>query len=336
MKTPVGRADPGGPNRDDGVMTDTLDSTHLPPPVGAPPRPPAASPMPASPPPARSPRTRTRNAGHIVAIIVGCLLLVPGLGMAAGGATAAVGQTVATDDDGYFRFTLDRIESTGVAVATTDLWLDDVEGDASPWVFDFLDVDLRLRVDGAGATDDVFVGIARSADVEVYLADAAFSEVIQVDDRRPRYQQVDGERSIDPPTDQDFWTVSASGPGEQQLDWEARGGRWSVVVMNADGAPGVAADVEVGARSGAVTPIAIGLLVMGGVLTAVALALVVVGARGRRTDGAGTEDADPQAMPLPPLAPQPAGFPAQSPDTVADANAVADADNRDSGSAPTG
>jgi hypothetical protein len=282
--------------------------------------------MPASPPPARSPRarTRTRNAGHIVAIIVGCLLLVPGLGMATGGAAAAIGQAVATDEDGYFRFTLDRVESTGVAIATTDLWLDDVEGDASPWVFDFLDVDLRLRVDGAGASDEVFVGIARSADVEAYLADAAFSEVIRVDNRAPRYQQIDGERSIDPPTDQDFWTVSASGSGEQQLDWEARGGRWSVVVMNADGAPAVAADVEVGARSGAVTPVAIGLLVIGGLVTAAALVLIVAGARGRRSDGAGTEDADPLATPLPL---QPVGVPPQSPDTVADA------DTGDNGSA---
>jgi len=235
-----------------------------------------------------------------VAIIVGCLLLVPGLGMAAGGAAAAIGQAVATDDDGYFRFTLDRVESTGVAVATTELWLDDVEGDAAPWVFDFLDVDLRLRVDGAASTDDVFVGIARSADVEQYLAAAAHSEVIEVDDRTPRYEQVGGTASIESPLEQDFWTVSASGTGEQQLDWEARGGRWSVVVMNADGSPVVSADVEIGARSGAVTAVSIGLLALGGILTSAAVVLIVVGARGRRSSGHDTDGPSPLASPPPP------------------------------------
>ena len=199
-------------------------------------------------------------------------------------------------------------------------------------MFDFLDVDLRLRVDGAGATDEVFVGIARSADVEAYLADAAFSELVDVDDRRPRYEQFDGERSIDPPIEQDFWTVSAAGPGEQQLDWDARGGRWSVVVMNADGAPVVAADVEIGVRSGAVTPVAIGLLVIGGVVTAVALVLIVVGARGRRSNGAGPDAADPRSTPLPSLPPQPAGVSPQSPHS---ADGAADADSGDSRSAPT-
>lgn len=277
-------------------MTNTLDSTP-PPPAGVAPAPPPRPVQPAT--------TRTRNAGHIVAIIVGCLLLVPGLGMSAAGAAAAIGQAVATDDDGYFRFTLDRIETTGVAIATTDLWLDDVEGDASPWVFDFLDVDLRLRVDGAGSTDDVFVGIARSADLEQYLDGAAYSEVIEVNDRNPRYQQVDGDGSIDPPLDQDFWTVSASGAGEQQLDWEARGGRWSVVVMNSDGTPVVAADVEIGARSGAVTPVSIGLLVTGGIVIIAAAVLIVVGARGRRSSGAEPGGSNPLVTPLPPHSPQP-------------------------------
>ena len=233
--------------------------------------------------------------------------------MAAGGAAAAIGQAVATDDDGYFRFTLDRVESTGVAIATTDLWLDDVEGDASPWVFDFLDVDLRLRVDGAASTDDVFVGIARSVDLERYLDGAAYSEVTEVNDRNPRYQQVDGDGSIDSPLDRDFWTVSASGTGEQQLDWEARGGRWSVVVMNSDGSPVVAADVEIGARSGAVTPVAIGLLVMGGIVTIAAGVLIVAGARGRRSPDAHAGGPNPSVTSLPPLSPQPPpptpGFP---------------------------
>ncbi len=59
---------------------------------------------------------------------------------------------VATDDDGYFRFTLDRVESSGVAIATTEVWLDDVEGDASPWLLDWLDLYLG-PVETGGRSD---------------------------------------------------------------------------------------------------------------------------------------------------------------------------------------
>ena len=189
---------------------------------------------------------------------------------------------LATDDDGYFRFTLDRVDSDGVAVATTDLWLEDVDQDAGPWVFDFLDLDVRLRVEGAETTDDVFVGIARSADVERYLSKTSYSEIVEIDHHTPRYRQISGIGSVDSPADQDFWTASAVGSGEQELTWAARGGRWSVVVMNADGSPDVSADIEVGARSDAVTPIAITLLVIGTLMTGSAIVLIVVGARGRR------------------------------------------------------
>ncbi len=246
---------------------------------------------------------RKRSAWHIVAIVIGCLMLFPGISMFTGGGAIALAQAVATDEDGYFHFTLDRIESDGVAVATTDLWLDDVEGDASPWVLDWLDLDLRLRVEGAASTEDVFVGIARSDDVERYLADASFSRVVELDEHTPVYLQVGGVNAVTAPLDQDFWTVSSSGTGEQELDWDARGGRWSVVVMNADGSPVVAADVEVGARSGAVTPIAITLLVIGGIVSATAIVLIVVGIRGRRKQGSPSPKLPAATTPLPPPAP---------------------------------
>jgi hypothetical protein len=254
-------------------MTSTLESPTRPP-DGTPPGTPQQT--------APNKLPRKHSAGHIVAIVIGCLMLLPGLGLLAGGGALAIAQAAATDDDGYFRFTLDRVESDGVAVATTDLWLEDVDQDAGPWVFDFLDLDVRLRVEGAGTSDDVFVGIARSADVERYLSKTSYSEIVEIDHHTPRYRQISGIVSIDAPADQEFWTASAVGSGEQELTWAARGGRWSVVVMNADGSPDLSADIEIGARSDAVTPIAITLLVIGTLTTGSAIVLIVVGARGRR------------------------------------------------------
>ena len=241
------------------------------------------TPQPVTPP--APPTTRTRHAGHIIAIVAGCLLVLPGLGMLAGGTAAGVGQAFVTDDDGYFNFAIDRVESDGVAVAATEIFLDgdDIGDDPGTWVLDWLDVDLRLRTEGAGPTDEVFVGIGRSADVQEYLAGASYSEVLDLDGFTPRYDQHAGTTSIAPPTATDIWAVSATGTAEEELVWDVRGGRWSVVVMNADGSPDVAADVELGLRSSAVTPVAIALIVSGLLVTSGAVVLIVIGARGKKT-----------------------------------------------------
>lgn len=222
---------------------------------------------------------RRHSAGHIVAIVFGALALLPGLGMLAGGTTIAIAQAAA--DDGYFTFTPDRVESDGVAVITDDAWLD--ADDGGPWVLDFLDLDVRLRVDGADSSDEVFVGIARTSDVDRYLDGAAYSVVDEIDGREVRYRQESGDASVTMPDDLDIWVASTSGSGEQEITWEARGGRWTIVVMNADAAQAVAADVEFGAHSDAVTPIAVTLIVLGGITVLLGVGLIVFGARGRRS-----------------------------------------------------
>jgi hypothetical protein len=226
-------------------------------------------------------------------------MLLPAFGMLVGGGAAASAQAFATDD-GYFRFTPDRVGSDGVAVAATDLWIDGrTDDDAPDWLLDTLDVDVRLRVSGAGSTDEVFVGIARAPDVEHYLSGASYSDVVEIDGHTPRYDEVDGSRSIDVPGTQDFWAVSASGDGEQELHWDASGGNWSAVVMNADGSPAVAADIEIGVRSDAVMPIAIMLMAAGVLMLTGGVVLIVVGAKGRREPGPDGSGPSPFAPPAP-------------------------------------
>ena len=251
-----------------------------------------------TPPQAPVSRPRVRTARHVVAIVAGCLAFLPSLGALGGGIALLTAQAVATDDDGYFSFTLDRVDSSGVAIATDEAWFDEARDEDAPWVLDVLDVDLRLRVDGARTTDDVFIGIGRTADVEAYLDGSGRTVVTDIDDHTPLLEQVDGSELIAPPAEQDFWVASASGTGEQTLDWSTRGGSWSVVVMNADGTPGVAADVEIGARSGAVTPVGVVLIVFGAVGTIGSIALFVFGVRGRKRP-APPASSDPLTWPAP-------------------------------------
>jgi hypothetical protein len=58
--------------------------------------------------------------------------------------------------------------------------------------------------------------------------------------------------------------ASVSGSGEQTLDWTIETGEWALVIMNADGSPGVSADVRLGVLApSALFPIGLASLVVG-------------------------------------------------------------------------
>src|SRR4029453_17198201 len=94
----------------------------------------------------------------------------------------------------------------------------------------------------------VFVGSAREADVADYLDGVEHAVVTEIGEE-PEYSERQGDAPEGPPADQTFWAASATGAGEQTLEWEPEDGSWNVVVMNADASRGVAAGL--GNRAGA-------------------------------------------------------------------------------------
>ena len=95
----------------------------------------------------------------------------------------------------------------------------------------------------------MFVGIARTNDVENYLQGVAHDGhrhrhvAVRGELRRPRrHGPRGGSREL---TD---LGRSEQGSGKQTLNWEIEDGDYSVVVMNADGSAGVDADVSTGAN----------------------------------------------------------------------------------------
>lgn len=222
------------------------------------------------------------KAGRIIAVVVGVLILLPALALFVGGSVLTVAYVIERDDDGYFDVTLDRLISATSAITTDDV---DLRADPGPsdQILDFIDFSVRLRATDVGdRSSGVFIGIGSTADVEGYLVSVARDEIREVDsDRDVRYRSIPGTDSPQPPTEQTFWVASASGLGVQELIWEVEEGEWTAVLMNADGSPGILADVTAAVRSGALLAIALTMVAVGAVLLVIAVVIIVLAARGR-------------------------------------------------------
>ena len=254
-------------------------------------------PAPVSPDPIASPVAppdRTHPASrHLVALIVGCLLILPGLGLLLGGAGLAVTYAVGRDDAGYLSLTLPALTSQSPAITAEDIVVE-TGPDVPAWVLDRLDVDLRLTARPLVSGREVFLGVAPASSLTAYLKGVAHEQVVGIAGGRNGsasaavLQATPGVSTVAAPTTQTFWTVSATGTGRQELAWRVTGGEWAAVIMNADGSPGVAVASTIGVRAGFLLPVALIMLGVGLVLTGIAVALVVRGASGSRPSASGT------------------------------------------------
>lgn len=141
----------------------------------------------------------------------------------------------------------------------------------------------RARIT-ASSTDGkpVFVGVAHKGAVDAYLANVSQSRIRNLDYSPFTVDYTDrgGTASPAPAASRTIWAASTSGKGDQRLAWRLRTGDWRVVLMNADGSPGVSAQVTVG---GSIThPLAIGLgMLAGGVLLLFTGGAVLLAGRNR-------------------------------------------------------
>ncbi len=224
------------------------------------------------------------SAGRIIGIVIGSLLGLMALGLLAGGAFLSIGYAIVTAGDGYFDADLERLSTATAAITTEEA---DLQADPGPpdWVMDFMDVSVQIKATGAADAADTFIGIGSKSDVDAYLGDAARDEIREVRAGGDvRYRTIPGSGPVAPPTEQSFWVASASGVGTQELSWDVAEGTWMAVLMNSDGSPGVIADVTVGAKSPAVLPVGIGLLVAGLLFMVAAVVIIVLFAVVGRSD----------------------------------------------------
>ncbi len=196
--------------------------------------------------PAPHPSHRT-PIGAIVLVVVGALIALTGLGVVAGGGALMWLHGTQRDADGFYATSAERFETTTYAITSEELDLGSPEP-GSPVELSDLGT-ARISAEGTGE-GRVFVGIARQRDVDAYLAGVSHAQIrnVSLAPFSVSYRYERGERRPVPPAERDIWVASASGAGEQTIDWSPRSGEWAVVVMNADGSPGVSVDASAGAE----------------------------------------------------------------------------------------
>jgi hypothetical protein len=256
--------------------------------------------------PAPSPSPRMRP-GNWVLLVLGVLLSVLGLGLAIGG-TVLLRADAAQQGGRYLLGETERYRSTGFALTGPSVVIDTGEP-GMPGAVDLSDLaSLQVRATPVVPGEEVFVGIAEASDVREYLAGVPHSSLSDANWGVPRtwpggvpetypggggwrpdrmaddVQTVPGERRPGDPGDQEFWAVSATGVGTQEITVDLQAGRWALVVMNADADRPVWVDLQLGARSELIGPVGTGLLWAGAISVVIGIPLVLLGSAGLGRD----------------------------------------------------
>jgi hypothetical protein len=233
---------------------------------------PPAEAAPAAPPPSRG-----WTGGRTAAVVAGSLALLLGLGSGAAGLGLLLLDGPLRSSDGYVLSHWEDVRTSTAAVVEADL---DLPVEGPRWFYGPEQLG-TVRIDVVSTGDaPLFVGIAAQDDMVTFLGTTAYDEVADLGPQ-PVYTRSGGpvaEAAV--PAGAPWWVASAEGSGALSLTWEAAEGDWAVVLMNADGTPGVEAEVRVGATLPHLEVIAVAALAVGLVLLAVGGVVVVLAVRG--------------------------------------------------------
>ncbi len=212
----------------------------------------------------------------MVSVVAGAVVVLFAIGLLGAGGVALWADRTQRDAAGFV--TTDPHRYTTPAFALTVEGVDlRAHGPHFLYPYRFLGK-IRIEATPVTAGRAVFVGIARTADAERYLAGVERARIrdfggLSIPVSSP------GGPPPGPPADQAFWVASASGTGTQTVVWPVRSGSWAVVVMNADGTAGVDVRATVGATVHALLWIAIGLLIAGVLVLGAGALLIWLGTR---------------------------------------------------------
>jgi len=220
--------------------------------------------------------TPTIGRGRALRFVFGSLALVVALALIGGAIAAIVGLETNQDSTGYFVTHTHHYQTSSYALSTESLSVGGVTGALEAGL-----VRLRISATSSEAAKPLFVGIARTSEVNLYLAGIAHDELrdINFDPFRINYRRLGTAAPRTPPSMQSFWQAHTSGVGTQTISWPVKRGDWSAVVMNADGSRNVGVDAQLAARLSGAWWFVVAFIVLGALSLLGGAALIRSGAR---------------------------------------------------------
>jgi hypothetical protein len=219
------------------------------------------------------------KAGRIILMVFGILIVITSFGLLISGGIITALQNNFRDANGFYSTNRIEVESKSTAIVTEPA---EINTDGV-WIRTHNLATLKIEATNIQPDKPVFIGIARTSAITDYLEGISYSETRDIYAERDRlmFHTYQGLDHAPAPTQQHFWVASASGTGSQTLEWDVTSGRYSVVLMNADGSSPIDADVSLGVKVPAVfNAVGTVLLVTGGVLLVGGSIMIFFGARG--------------------------------------------------------
>ena len=217
-----------------------------------------------------APRRQPTGPGRVVAIVASVFLLVIGAGLVLGGAALMV----VFGTGGQISSAMHPVKSPTAAVVTDIAAIRDTAE-----VADVLGTPTAKFAADGGNASGLFVGIGPAAEVDSYLSGVEIDQVVdfELDPYVLDLARRDGTQgTVGAPTAQDFWVASDTATAGLDLSWQVQDGDYRMVLMNADGAPGVDSRLSVGVGLGGLYGLSLGMLIGGVVLIGIAVALLVL------------------------------------------------------------
>lgn len=207
-------------------------------------------------------------------VIGASILAVVGIATAAAGGAAIWADTSQRDSSGYFSTHTHHYQSRTRAIASEKV-------NIGSYVPTWLTGKVRLT---SSSGKPLFVGIAPKRTVDAYLARIEHDDATDLgfDPFKVTYVHRAGTAVPGRPAAEAFWAASTT--GSAPLTWKLEPGKWSVVVMNADGSPGVSATIGAGVKIPALLWVGIGLAISALALLGGAGAMLYTRSRSYRRD----------------------------------------------------
>ena len=220
------------------------------------------------------------DTGRVLRLVFGGIGLLAALAFIAAGATGTWTLESKQDSSGYFATGTHRFQTSSYALATESL--DATSGWVS-WA-ERLGGGIKITATSTDPKKPLLIGIARTQDVDRYLANVAHDQVgdLKLDPFSVQYQRLSAGAPAVRPTAVRFWDTKSVGTGTQTINWPLRSGRWSAVVMNADGSRPVAVNARVAAHVSYLWWIVATLFVLGGLSLLGGCALAYSGIRTKK------------------------------------------------------